>query len=76
MTGGDGAQMQIAPMEPGDIPEALAIQAQAYPASLQEEAAVFAARLALSPSFCFTARRAGAMAAIWIAKTSTPFWPT
>jgi len=35
VTGGDGAQMQIAPMEPGDIPEALAIQAQAYPASLQ-----------------------------------------
>ena len=62
MTGGDGAQMQIAPMEPGDIPEALAIQSQAYPASLQEDAPVFAARLALSPSFCFTARRAGAMA--------------
>ena len=67
MTGGDGAQMQIAPMEPGDIPEALAIQAQAYPASLQEEAAVFAARLALSPSFCFTARRAGAMVGYLIA---------
>ena len=44
MTGGDGAQMQIAPMEPGDIPEALAIQSQAYPASLQEDAPVFAAR--------------------------------
>ncbi|MEL7684333.1 GNAT family N-acetyltransferase [Citromicrobium bathyomarinum] len=67
MTGGDGAQMQIAPMEPGDIPEALAIQSQAYPASLQEDAPVFAARLALSPSFCFTARRAGAMAGYLIA---------
>ena len=67
VTGGDGAQMQIAPMEPGDIPEALAIQSQAYPASLQEDAPVFAARLALSPSFCFTARRAGAMAGYLIA---------
>lgn len=67
MSGGDGAQVQIAPMEPGDIAEALAIQAQAYPASLQEDAAVFAARLALSPSFCFTARRAGAMAGYLIA---------
>jgi len=65
--GGDSAQLHIAPMEPGDIPEAVAIQAQAYPASLQEEAAVFAARLALSPSFCFTARRAGAMAGYLIA---------
>lgn len=67
MSGGDGAQVQIAPMEPGDIAEALAIQSQAYPASLQEDAAVFAARLALSPSFCFTARRAGAMVGYLIA---------
>tara|TARA_B100000678_G_scaffold233600_1_gene202663 strand:- start:169 stop:777 length:609 start_codon:yes stop_codon:yes gene_type:complete len=65
MSGGDG--VHITPMEPGDIAEALAIQAQAYPASLQESAAVFAARLALSPSFCFTARRAGAMVGYLIA---------
>lgn len=61
MSESEGQQVHIAPMEPGDIAEALAIQAQAYPASLQEDAAVFAARLALPQSFCFTARRTGAL---------------
>ena len=67
MSGGDGAQVRIVPMEPDDIAEALAIQAQAYPVPLQEGPAVFAARLGLSPSFCFTARRAGAMVGYLIA---------
>ena len=45
MKDSDSEQVRIGPMEPGDIYEALAIQAQAYPAWLREDAAVFAARL-------------------------------
>ena len=61
MKDSDSEQVRIGPMEPGDIYEALAIQAQAYPAWLREDAAVFAARLALPQPFSLTARRAGAM---------------
>ena len=37
MKDSDSEQVRIGPMEPGDIYEALAIQAQAYPAWLRED---------------------------------------
>ena len=42
-----------------DLPAALAIQAEAYPAFLREGESAFASRIALTASYCLAARRDG-----------------
>ncbi len=59
--------LTIRPLEPGDVPAALAIQAQAYPAFLREDEPAFASRIATKASYCFAATREGALVAYLLA---------
>ncbi|PTE00651.1 GNAT family N-acetyltransferase [Pandoraea apista] len=49
----------IRPMQPGDISQVLAVQAQAYRDLMHESEATLASRLRLSPSTCWVAVDAG-----------------
>ncbi len=64
---GTGQRPTIRPLEPGDIPAALAIQAQAYPAFLREDEAAFASRIAMKASYCLAATRDGQLVAYLLA---------
>ena len=57
----------IRPLAHGDLAEALAIQAAAYPAFLVEPEDAFASRLAVAASFCLAAIRDGELAAYLLA---------
>jgi len=57
----------VRPLERADLPAALAIQSEAYPAFLIEEEAAFASRLDLPNSYCLTATRDGALVAYLLA---------
>lgn len=48
-------------LAPADLPAALAIQAETYPAFLLEDGAAFASRLAAAASYCLAAQRGGAL---------------
>jgi GNAT superfamily N-acetyltransferase len=47
----------VRPLNPDDLPAALRLQAAAYPAFLQEDAAAFASRLDVTAPYCFAATR-------------------
>lgn len=64
---GAGQRLSIRPLEPGDIPAALAIQAWAYPAFLRENEAAFASRIVTKASYCLAATRDGALVAYLLA---------
>ncbi|MBB5987946.1 GNAT family N-acetyltransferase [Sphingobium lignivorans] len=49
----------IETLRPRDLPSALAIQSESYPAFLIEEAAPFLSRLTLADSYCLAALREG-----------------
>lgn len=59
--------LTIRPLAPGDVPAALAIQAQAYPAFLREDEPAFASRIATRASYCLAATRNGALVAYLLA---------
>ncbi len=50
--------LAIRPLELADLPAALAIQSEVYPAFLREDLVAFASRLAVVPSYCLAATRA------------------
>ncbi|MEW4448384.1 GNAT family N-acetyltransferase [Qipengyuania sp. JC766] len=52
----DTAELRIVPLEPGDVPAALAIQREVYPTFLVEGADAFLGRIALGTSFCLAAK--------------------
>lgn len=49
--------LAIRPLQMADLPAALAIQSEVYPAFLREDLAAFASRLAVVPSYCLAATR-------------------
>lgn len=57
----------LRPLEPADLPAALAIQAQAYPPFLREDAPAFASRIAMHASYCLAATRDGRLIAYLLA---------
>lgn len=61
------ASVSIRPLIHADLPAALAIQAQLYPAFLREGEAAFASRLDLPHSYCLAADRAGRLVAYLLA---------
>ena len=61
----------IRPLTPADLPAALAIQSQAYPAFLREEADAFASRLQTPAAYCLAAVRGDTLIAYLLANG----WP-
>lgn len=57
----------VRPLTTGDLPAALAIQSEAYPAFLREDEAAFASRLAVTASYSLAATRGGALVAYLLA---------
>ena len=57
----ESAAVIVRPLEHTDLPAALAIQSQSYPAFLREDEAAFASRLSLSASHCLAATRDGVL---------------
>lgn len=57
----------IRPLERRDLPAALAIQSEAYPAFLVEPETAFASRLAMKAQVCLAAERDGALVAYLLA---------
>lgn len=66
------AAVSVRPLGLGDIPAALAIQSEEYPAFLREGEEAFASRLNLADSYCLAATRGGALIAYLIAHG----WPS
>lgn len=54
---------QLRPMRPSDLPQVLAVQAEAYGAAMHESADTLGSRLALSPTTCWVAVDASAAVA-------------
>lgn len=52
---------ELRPLLPADLPEAFALQAQAYAAHLRDGRAAFESRLTLGPDTCWVARRDGVL---------------
>ena len=61
------AALSVRPLDLADLPGALEIQAEAYPAFLREGEAAFASRLRLPHSYCLAASRDGALIAYLLA---------
>lgn len=53
----DNPAIAIAALERQDVPAALTIQAEAYPAFLVEDEAAFASRIEISASYCLAAKQ-------------------
>lgn len=64
--------ISVRPLEPEDLPAALAIQSETYPEFLLEEERAFASRLEVAASYCLAATRGGALVAYLLAHG----WPS
>lgn len=61
------SDISILPFSQHDLPTALQIQGQAYPAFLVEEAAAFRSRISLKTSYCLVAKRGETLLAYLLA---------
>jgi GNAT superfamily N-acetyltransferase len=61
------SNLVVRPLARSDLPAALAIQAECYPAFLREDAAAFATRLSIAASYCLGAFRGDVLIAYLLA---------